>query len=168
MDIPVHDFAGNGLVSVPQGGPAAVVCATEGGEISVTAELWDGAPALHADEWEDAAEVSLNWPTTTMHIGGDEVTPLEETAALTLPSPGSYRLRVHGRHRDAGDVRNEGDPVEEYLIQLWPAPEDKPVLHKATSQLGAAHRIRHDDDPGQIHGVSYADIAAQYRALGEG
>uniref|UniRef100_A0AAU2UZI6 Uncharacterized protein n=1 Tax=Streptomyces sp. NBC_00003 TaxID=2903608 RepID=A0AAU2UZI6_9ACTN len=53
---------------------------------------------------------------------------------MTLPGPGSYRLLVHGKNRD------DGDPVETYLLQLWPAPLAAPVTHRATSAYGATMR----------------------------
>ena len=161
MDISILDYADNGLVAAEDHGSAGVATATEVGHINVTVELWDGPPALRLDDWQDVAEISLTWPTTVMHFGDDEDGP-----CLTLPGPGSYRLLVHGRHRDNGDVRNPGDPRETYLLQLWPASVEKPVTHKANSQLGATLRNPEpQNDPGHIHGMSYADIAAQRRAM---
>jgi hypothetical protein len=47
---------------------------------------------------------------------------------------------VAGRHRDDGEARLPDAPVEEYLLQLWPA--NRPALGslKATSVLGALWR----------------------------
>lgn len=161
MDISILDYADNGLVAAGNHGSAGVATAIEVGHINVTAELWDGPPALLLDDWQDVAEISLTWPTTAMYFGDDEDGP-----RLTLPGPGGYRLLVHGRHRDDGDVRDLSDPVETYLLQLWPAPVEKPVTHKATSRLGATLRNPEpQNDPGHIHGMSYADIAAQRRDL---
>src|SRR5690242_353866 len=41
-----------------------------------------------------------------------------------LPAgPGTYRLRYHGRNVDAGRAADTADePVDEYLLQIWPAP----------------------------------------------
>jgi hypothetical protein len=136
-DVPL-DYAANGLVSAREN-HAAVVCATEVGDIDVTAELWDGPPTLHQDDWQDTAEISFTWTTTHICIGPGEEDP-EDAPRLALPGPGAYRLLVHGRHRDGGDVRDEGDPAETYLLQLWPAPLAGPVTHKAASRFGASLR----------------------------
>ncbi|MER6384194.1 hypothetical protein ACWDBD_49410 [Streptomyces sp. NPDC001118] len=146
-DVPL-DYAANGLVSAREN-YAAVVCATEGGDIDVTAELWDGPPTLHLDDWQDAAEISITWTTTRICIGPGEENP-EDAPQLALPGPGTYRLLVHGRHRDDGDVRDEGDPVETYLFQLWPAPLAGPVTHKAASRFGASLRSEGAEPKGQV------------------
>ncbi|MEU6669100.1 hypothetical protein [Streptomyces sp. NPDC046727] len=51
---------------------------------------------------------------------------------------GTYRLRVHARHRDEG----EDYPVEQVLIQVWTArqPDTTTVVHKTTSRTGALWR----------------------------
>ncbi|WP_406505469.1 hypothetical protein [Streptomyces sp. NBC_00212] len=136
-DVPL-DHTANGLVAARED-YAAIVCAVEGGDIDVTAELWDGPPTLHLDDWQDAAEISFTWTTARISIGPGEEDP-DEAPVLALPGPGSYRLLVHGKNRDAGDVREAGDPVETYLLQLWPAPLADPVTHKATSAYGASMR----------------------------
>ncbi|WP_265558814.1 hypothetical protein [Streptomyces hygroscopicus] len=138
------EFTGNGLVAVHDSGFVGIATEQESGDIHVTAELWDGPPPLHLDDWQDAAEISITWPTAIMEIG-DEDTHL----VLRLPGPGTYRLLAHGRNRDDGDVRDDDDPVETYLIQLWPAPIEKPLLHKATSAYGATLREPDETPKGQ-------------------
>ncbi len=85
-DVPL-DYAANGLVSAREN-YAAVVCATEGGDVDVTAELWDGPPALHLDDWQDAAEISFTWTTTRVCVGPGEEDP-EDAPQLVLPGPGA-------------------------------------------------------------------------------
>lgn len=136
------DWAATGLVDTdPDGDGALVVCGQEIGDILVTAELWDGAPPLNVDGWQDIAEVSVFWRSAFMDFGttdsGDD-----PAKRLTLPASGDHRLRVHGRNRDDGDPRADGEPVEEYLIQVWPAPHDKPVTVRATSETAALWRQR--------------------------
>ncbi|MEU1385624.1 MULTISPECIES: hypothetical protein [unclassified Nonomuraea] len=136
------DMTATGLVQAdPDGDGARIVCGQEIGDIGVTAELWDAAPPLTTDGWQDVAEVSVVWRSAFMDFattdGGEN--PAEQ---LELPGPGDYRLRVHGRNRDDGDPRDDGAPVEEYLIQVWPAPHAEPVVAKSTSRTAAAWRAQ--------------------------
>jgi hypothetical protein len=143
------DYARNGILDArPEGSAAAVISATEIGELNVTAELWDGAPPLETDGWEDVAEVPVRWHTGVMEIGG-EGTSLDEEPLLPIPGPGDYRIRVSGRNRDYDDPRDESDPAEEYLIQVWPSDgtrdsgvthKDSGVTHKQTSRIGSRRR----------------------------
>ncbi|MFJ8387681.1 hypothetical protein ACIQ9Q_24760 [Streptomyces sp. NPDC094438] len=137
------EFRGNGLVAAhTDSGFVGIATEQESGDIHVTAELWDAHPPLHLDDWQDAAEISITWPTTSLHIGDDDA-----HLVLNLPGPGTYRLLVHGRARDDGDVRDDNDPTETYLIQLWPAPPEKPVLHKSTSQYAATLTAPDEEPP---------------------
>ncbi|WP_433178187.1 hypothetical protein [Actinoallomurus sp. CA-150999] len=134
------DWTTTGLVDAdPDGDGACVICGQEIGDIAVTAELWDDAPPPAADDWQDVAEVSVAWRSAFLDSGttgsGDD--PAQR---LELPGPGDYRLRVHGRNRDDGDPRRDGDPVEEYLIQVWPASQGEPITIKSTSQTAALWR----------------------------
>ncbi|MGP9023105.1 hypothetical protein ACT1U9_32455 [Streptomyces sp. BR1] len=152
------EFAANGIVAVHESGYTSILTEQESGTVTVTAELWDGPPPLALDAWQDAAEISVDWTGSRMEIG-------DEDAALNLDlPPGTYRLRAHGRNRDDGDVRDEDDPVEEYLLHIWPAPTAPPHTHKLTSQLAAGHTAV-DRDPAHIHGTSYDQIAAQRRQM---
>ncbi|MGW1194853.1 hypothetical protein ACWD4B_03170 [Streptomyces sp. NPDC002536] len=115
------EWTGNGLVEAdPAGDGARILCGQEIGTVAVTAQLWDGAPppADDLDTWQDAAEVSVAWRSPFIDFGttGEGDDPAHR---LGLPGPGTYRLRVHGRHRDDGDPRGDDEPMEEYLIQVW-------------------------------------------------
>ncbi|GGX86932.1 hypothetical protein [Streptomyces hiroshimensis] len=141
------DYSVNGLVDTrPEGAAAAVITATETGDVTVTAELWDGPPQLLADAWQDVAEVQVHWPTgEPMEIGRGN-SSLDEEPSLPLPGPGDYRIRVSGRHRDEPEPRDDDAPVEEYLIQVWAAAAGQggaagaPVVHKQTSRMGHQYR----------------------------
>ncbi|MGK5630081.1 hypothetical protein [Streptomyces sp. URMC 123] len=139
MDDVHADFDETGLLVTVAGG-AAVLCGTHIGTVHVTAETWSGAPPLDPGPWQDVAEMNLPWPGRRMEVWGAGYTPDEELP-LAIPGPGAYRIRVSGRHRDHGeDRRAETDPMEQYLLQVWPAPHAPTTLHKATSALGARRR----------------------------
>ncbi|WP_255950829.1 hypothetical protein [Streptomyces odontomachi] len=132
----------DGLVEVdPDGDAARILTGQEIGEIHVTAQLWDGPPPLpdDLDAWQDISEVSAAWRSAFLDFGttGTAENPAER---LSLPGPGDYRLRVHGRHRDDGDPRDTDQPVEEYLIQLWPAPQAEAHVIRSTSATAAGWR----------------------------
>jgi hypothetical protein len=134
------EWTGNGLVEAdPDGDGARILCGQEIGTILVTAQLWDAAPTPDIDGWQDVAEVSTAWRSAFMDFGttdeGDN-----PACRLDLPGPGDYRIRVHGTNRDDGDPRTAADPIEHYLIQVWPAPAAPPVIHKAASAYGARWR----------------------------
>ncbi|MGK5637156.1 hypothetical protein ACSNOK_02375 [Streptomyces sp. URMC 126] len=139
MDDFSADFKETGLLTVVEGG-AAVLCGTHTGTIEATAESWDGAPPLDTAPWQDVAEATLRWPGQRMEVWGAGYT-YDEELPLAIPGPGTYRLRVSGRHRDDGENRHrEGTPTEHYLLQLWTAPPAPTIMHKATSALGTRWR----------------------------
>ncbi|MFJ2203445.1 hypothetical protein ACIQPP_48440 [Streptomyces violaceusniger] len=129
------DWTSNALVAPdPSGDGARILTGQEIGDMAVTAQLWDSEPPLvdHLDDWQDVAEVSVAWrsPYIDFSTDSEEPTPAQR---LELPDPGDYRLRVHGRRRDEGDDREEDDPEEEYLIQVWPAPHGIERVIRTTS-----------------------------------
>lgn len=134
------DWTLNGLVEAdPDGEGVRVLCGQEIGTVAVTVELWDGPPPLDVEGWQDVAEVSVWWKSPWVDFGTTRREDDRE-AALRLPGPGDYRVRAHGTHRDDGNPREDGDPLETYLIQLWPAPVSEPTLRLATSETGALWR----------------------------
>ena len=81
----------------------------------------DASPPLLPVSYDDVVEVSVavpvgaraRWATWGSHEWG----PLEGLA------PGSYRVRVSAHGRDAGrDGEFEPGVVDDYVVELWPAP----------------------------------------------
>ncbi|MEU9114969.1 hypothetical protein AB0D04_25075 [Streptomyces sp. NPDC048483] len=142
------EWTGNGLVEAAptDGSGIKILCGQEIGTVSVTAELWDAAPPMDLDTWQDAAEIHVVWPSATMDFG---TTGADGEDVLPLPGSGDYRVRVYGRNRDDGDPRDDTAPVEEYVIQVWPVsgsaashePVNGSVTYKQTSSLGARYRL---------------------------
>ncbi|BCL25171.1 hypothetical protein ACFFS2_39745 [Streptomyces aurantiacus] len=134
---------GNGLVAAtadPPGG-AVILTGLADGQVRVTARLLPSAPAVPLDNWQDAAIVALRWPGGPMRLLGADVVPPSALAFAPDQPPGVYGLLVAGRHRDDGETRGTEDPVEEYLIRLWPSASAEPArLLKATSETGAYWR----------------------------
>lgn len=78
----------------------------------------DTEPPLLQD-WEDVVEVSISVPQDAQPTWSTWAG--EESGPLSIP-PGTYRVRVNARGRDAGgDGEFAEEPVDWYLIELWPA-----------------------------------------------
>ena len=88
-------------------------------------EVGSGAPPLETDDWEHVVEVPLPVPSGRLvfEASGGGV-PIE----TTVP-PAVYRARISCRGYRSGVGEIEG--AEEYLLQLWPAPEAEPALLKS-------------------------------------
>ncbi|MEU2726066.1 hypothetical protein [Streptomyces smyrnaeus] len=61
---------------------------------------------------------------------------------LAPAGPGSYRVRVHARGRDIAPDGVAEEPVEDYLLIVWPAPPEPDTVHKQTDNFGAEWRSR--------------------------
>ena len=134
----------NGIVTAAttgDGTAAVIVTGLVDGDVHVVVERWTAeAPMPDLDDWQDTAEVEISWPGGPARILGADVVPLPELLLAQEVPPGRYLLRVAGRHRDDGEARLPGAPVEEYLLQLWPSNHAARGSLKATSRLGALWR----------------------------
>ncbi len=132
----------SGLVGV-SAGLAIVITGTQFGNVEVTVQAGESDPGLDTAPWDDVTEISLSGGPGSLGVsvtsGGQGPYELQY---LTPPGAGSYRVRVHARGRDAGAARDvvNGRPVEEHLIQIWPAPPAPETIHKTTDQVGAGYR----------------------------
>jgi hypothetical protein len=136
----LSDYTGtNGLVFAGDG-YAVILTGINLGYATVTADFRQGEPPLDLDSWDEVVDVSarfLNGPATLSSpdvLGGRPEYP-------RLP-PGSYRLRVHARNRDAARaaVYAFEEPIEEFLISAWPAPSASETHHKQTDNVGKIGR----------------------------
>jgi hypothetical protein len=132
----------SGLVGVSPG-LAIVITGTQFGNIEVTVQAGEKDPGLDTGPWDDVSEISLpsgpGAQGVSVTSGGQGPYELQ---SLTPPGAGSYRVRVHARGRDAGAARDvvNGRPVEEHLIQIWPAAPEPETIRKTTDQVGAGYR----------------------------
>ncbi|MER7569276.1 hypothetical protein ABTZ93_41265 [Streptomyces sp. NPDC097941] len=127
-----------GVLAVTDAGGAAasVTCGTHIGDVQVTGETWPAAPPLVDAPWDDVAEVSLPWPGGRMALWGSFDEDADEIVLSEDAPPGSYRIRVHVRGRDAGEDRGEGDEPEEHLLQIWPSAPAPHRTLKTTDHTG--------------------------------
>jgi len=130
------DGQSNGLVGAADPNGVYVVLARRSGGSPVRVVLHDVEPDLPGPDYDDIVEVSTTvpedgepqWSSWAGETGGD----------LPGLAPGSYRLRVSARGRDAGaDGEFADEPVDEYLIELWPAGVAPDTILRVTSQNAA-------------------------------
>ncbi len=128
----------DGLIAATAG-LAIVRTGTQSGWVAVRIAVAGAAPGLDTDGWDEVAEVSLYAAPDSpgLSVTSDGTGP-DELAALTPAGAGSYRVRVHARGRDAGAAADvvAGAPVEEHLIQVWPARPAPEAVHKTVGGEG--------------------------------
>jgi hypothetical protein len=136
----IHTPDTTGLLATAPGA-VQVTCGVHLGNVTITVEVWPETPPTDLDDWDDAAEVSVTWPTTDVEVIG-AATDDTPGFPLTLPFPPGqpYRVRGQARNRDAGEDRDDTDPPEQHLLRIWPAPTAPDHLLKATDQIGALWR----------------------------
>lgn len=61
---------------------------------------------------------------------------------LTPQGPGTYRVRVHARGRDIAPDGVAYEPVEDYLLIVWPTEPQPEDVHKQTDRYGAELRAQ--------------------------
>jgi hypothetical protein len=129
----------NGLVSV-HGSLAIVMTGTAAGYVRLTIDPLGSEPELLTADWDEVVEVSL-WFEELGAVTTEGCEGLEDAPPLAA-SPGNYRVRVHARGRDRGGERGSvwDSPVEEHLVQAWPAPPSAEICHKLTDAYGANFR----------------------------
>ena len=109
----------NGLVGAANWQGVHVNLARRSGGSPVRIVLLDSPPGNIDWQWEDVVEVSIALPNRHEMVWSDW---WGHTGPVGLP-PGSYRLRVSAKGRDEGHLGEFAEgAVDEYLLQLWPAP----------------------------------------------
>lgn len=109
------------------------------GPVNVTIEVHDTPPSYNDNDWEDSVEGDLEHNTNEgvkVAAFWDDVEPRdgEETSTLSIrnitpPGKRRYRVRIYARGRDIHfDGSLFGDPVEDYLIQMWPTTGFRPPV----------------------------------------
>jgi hypothetical protein len=155
----VPDAAATGLVGLADG-LAVVLTGTQFGNVAIRVQPGDGDPGLDAGPWDEVIEFSLAAGPGSAGLGVSAMdSGPDELAALTAPGPGSYRIRLHARGRDAGAELDvvAGEPAEEHFLQVWPAPVSGTIIRKASDAFGRATRdatVAPGPDPRLPHGRS--------------
>ena len=131
-------FAGqaNGLVGAATSGGLYINLARRSGGSSVRIDLLEAPPPSTANgEWEDVVEVSTVVPADA----GPQWSTWagEDSGPLNLP-PGTYRVRISARGRDAGANDEFADGVvDHYLLEFWESPAEPDEIVVTTSENAA-------------------------------
>jgi hypothetical protein len=101
----------------------AVLTGTHHGPVNVTAQLLDARPAAITGQWDMVVERDLTVTFSAVLI----INHYRTGPPISIPTKRSvHRVRVHARGRDEAIRHNIlEDPVEDYLIQLWPVEEPR-------------------------------------------
>lgn len=131
--------AGNGLIAVEEDG-ASVLTGLTVGPVEVTVTTHVSEPPFHEGDWDEVVETSFVSTTGSALVTSWEDGEAEDLPDLATSGPGSYRVRVHARGRDEGRAKDslgpDDDPVEAYLLQVWPAPAAGERIIRQTDQVG--------------------------------
>lgn len=122
------------LIFEPRVSEAAILTGCASGSVLVEVEALRSAPEQVDDRWQDVAEVSLRVGHAPLRARGWGGTG-PSTDRLDAAGPGTYRVRVHARGRDTDPDGVAFEPVEEFLLQAWPAAHEPPRTLIATSQV---------------------------------
>lgn len=86
-------------------------------------------------------ELSQRSGTGTVAVADLDGLVRDDLAALRLGPSGWFRLRTDARGRDEAVAHiRVTEPVEEHLLQLWPAPEADEVRHRLSNRHGRMWR----------------------------
>jgi hypothetical protein len=129
----------NGLV-FSRPGLAVVLVGANSGVVSMTAEVYEHpVTRLDTEGWDEVVDHSVE--SLSGHM---RVTPLmddpPDLPLLTPFGPGHYRVRVHARGRDRADDAHVSEPLEDYLLQIWPGQHEPDLVHKQSDQCGETFR----------------------------
>lgn len=141
-EIPAHtaDWS-NGLVAMMSAG-ALIATGVNIGPVRVqTATSTEPAapPVAGQAEWDEIIEVTVHAPRGRLRVEGLEHGTVGDLPVLSAQGSGSYRLRVHARGRAIAPDQAEDDPVEDYLLQVWPAgAEEGTVVLRSSERIERA------------------------------
>ncbi len=130
----------NGLIfSKP--GLAVVLAGVNSGPVDVTVEIYHSAIPLPepAEAWDEVVDHSIESLTGDMRVTAI-MDALPELPVLTPFGPGAYRARVHARGRDRAHDAHITEPVEVFLLQVWPGQREPDLIHRHNDHYGHSMR----------------------------
>ncbi|WP_145830608.1 hypothetical protein [Streptomyces sp. T12] len=139
--VPTGFDTSNGLVFSLEG--QVVICTgISAGWVRVSVEVRRHPPArVDADAWEEVVDHSVETATGALRVAS-VMSGTPNLPVLTPHGPGTYRVRVHARGRDTVPDGTVDEPVEEYLLIVWPAGHQPDEVHRQTDHYGAQLRAQ--------------------------
>ncbi|WOX17068.1 hypothetical protein [Streptomyces sp. N50] len=131
----------NGLV-FSRPGHGVICTGVSGGPVNVSVES-RRCPPPHIDSgaWDEIVDHSVETLTGALRVTSVMDDP-PDLPHLTPQGPGTYRIRVHARGRDTAPDGVTSEPVEDYLLIVWPADPRPDTVHKQTDAYGAGLRAQ--------------------------
>ncbi|WP_437049462.1 hypothetical protein [Streptomyces sp. enrichment culture] len=131
----------NGLV-FSRPGQTVICTGISTGWVNVAVQVRRHPPErVDTDAWDEIVDHGVETTTGALRVTsvmGDA----PDLPVLTPQGPGTYRVRVHARGRDTAPDGAVDEPVEDYLLVVWPAEPRPDRIHKRTDRCGAGLRAR--------------------------
>ncbi|MBX6766728.1 MAG: hypothetical protein IRY90_06195 [Actinomadura rubrobrunea] len=125
---PFHKAIDDGLIAA-DGTAAVVMTGVENDDICITVRAYRTTPPLDLERWDRVAEVGIDSPHGAVRVFMPMAEP-PKLPILTAAGPGTYRIRVHVRDRDAAELPD--GPLETHLVEVFPGTSTRLVAHKDT------------------------------------
>ncbi|MDJ1135120.1 hypothetical protein [Streptomyces iconiensis] len=136
---PTEILPDNGLIFSVDG-IAVVMTGIQAGPVRVEVEVRSQAPeTVDTHAWDEVLDHSFRAPYGQVRVGHMEYGP-SDLPVLTPHGAGHYRVRVHARGRDTEPDGFVEEPVEDYLLVVWPQPPEPEYIHEQSDQCGASWR----------------------------
>lgn len=140
----------NGLI-FSRPGLAVVLTGVNGGPVSLTVEVFRRAvpPPGSVEAWDEVVEYSVESVSGDMRVAA-LMDDRPELPVLTPFGPGHYRIRVHARGRDHAYDAHVTEPLEDYLLQVWPGQQEPDLVHRHSDRYGQTTRQAAHEQPEQV------------------
>lgn len=110
---------------------AVVTTGVENDDICITVRAYRTTPPLDLERWDRVAEVGIDSSRGAVRVFMPMDAP-PKLPILTAAGPGTYRVRVHVRNRDAAELSD--GPLETHLVEVFPGTSTRLVVHKNTGR----------------------------------
>jgi len=146
-DIPVDTADWSNGLAAPMSHGAIILTGIRTGDVQVSAESRDTPPPADDDSaWDEIVEASIECHSGQLLVESFDLGPAEELPNLAVAGPGWYRLRVRAQGRGTNPDGTDSDPLERYLLTLWPSAPSSTAILKSSERI-AAELARHSGQP---------------------
>jgi hypothetical protein len=124
----------NGLCGAAVSGGMFLTTGLHTGYVKLLVQVHNAAPDVD-DTWDEIVEASWRLASAPAVLKD-----WEGGLVCELPlKPGTYRVRYSARRfgEDPEDEDDRPEPIESYMLELWPAPPSEDAVIKQTSEHAA-------------------------------
>ncbi|MFG2438849.1 hypothetical protein [Streptomyces sp. NPDC048508] len=131
----------NGLVA-PMYQGALITTGINTGYVEAAVAARESAPV--AETWDEIVEVGVRTQGGNLKLESLMFGPVTDAPIPLPPSPsGWYRLRVHACGRALLRDMVSMDPVEKYLLTIWPGSEKNVTVVRTSERIEWASQAQH-------------------------